>query len=106
MKTDEKMTFFDKLCGMCHAHVHRFAIVRSKTPVRRQPGGAGTAAGGCCPDKCPGCGNSVGPEYVFCPHCGKSLKKTCPSCGKPVEGGWKACPSCGASIDPGEVRQA
>jgi predicted nucleic acid-binding Zn ribbon protein len=81
------------------------SIVRSETPVRRRAEGAGPGAGGCCPEKCPGCGNTLEPEYAFCPHCGKSLKKTCPVCGKPVEGGWKVCPSCGANVDSGEVRQ-
>lgn len=83
-----------------------YAIVRSETPVKRRAEGAAAAAGGCCPDKCPGCGNTLEPGYAFCPHCGKSLKKTCPACGKPVESNWKTCPACGATIDPGEPRQA
>jgi RNA polymerase subunit RPABC4/transcription elongation factor Spt4 len=82
-----------------------YAIVRSETPAKRQAEGA-AAGGTCCyPEKCPGCGNILGKDYAFCPHCGKSLKKTCPACGKPVEEGWKACPACGANLDPGATRQ-
>lgn len=78
VKTDEDMTSFDELYDMYHAHICRFAIVRSETPVKRRAEGAGGSAG---PEKCP-------------------------SCGKTVEGGWKACPACGASLDPGDIRQA
>lgn len=81
-----------------------YAIVRSETPVkRREAGGAGAA---CCPDKCPGCGNTLGKDYAFCPYCGKGLKPACPACGKTVEPSWKACPACGATVDPGQPRQA
>ncbi len=84
---------------------YRKRVIRSETPVRRRSEGATTGMDDGCPEKCPGCGNTLGKGYAFCPHCGKNLKKTCPSCGKPVEGGWKACPSCGTSLDPREVRQ-
>jgi hypothetical protein len=83
-----------------------YAIVRSETPVKRRAEGGTTGTGECCPEKCPGCGNTLGKGYAFCPYCGKNLKQTCPACGKPVEGGWKACPACGAGIDPGQPRQA
>ena len=83
-----------------------YAIVRSETPVRR-PAQGGAAGPVCCPpEACPGCSKPVTPGYAFCPHCGRSLKKTCPVCGKPVEEGWKVCPSCGASLDPSAPRQA
>lgn len=82
-----------------------YAIVRSETPVRRRGDGAAAGAG-CCPEKCPGCGNAVGAGHSFCPYCGKSLRQTCPACGKSVDGGWKACPACGASLGPGQPRQA
>jgi hypothetical protein len=83
-----------------------YAIVRSETPVKQPtPGGAAETAS-CPPATCGGCGKPLAAGYAFCPHCGKSLKKTCPACGKPAEEGWKICPACGANIDPGAVRQA
>jgi hypothetical protein len=82
-----------------------YAIVRSETPVKRRQEGATAGAACCAPEKCPGCGNALGKDYVFCPFCGKSLRKTCPACGKPVEGSWKACPACGANLDPGAIHQ-
>jgi len=84
-----------------------YAIVRSETPVRRPAQGGQAGGPACCPpEACAACGKPVTPGYAFCPHCGRSLKKTCPVCGKPVEEGWKACPSCGASLDPSATRQA
>ena len=72
------MTSFDELYDMYHAHIYRFAIVRSETPVKRRTKDTEGNAG---PEKCP-------------------------ACGKPVEGSWKACPACGAGLDPGQPRQA
>jgi len=83
-----------------------YAIVRSETPLKRRAEGATAGTGECCPEKCPGCGNTLRKGYAFCPYCGKNLKQTCPACGKPIESGWKACPACGAGIDPGQPRQA
>jgi ribosomal protein L32 len=101
VKTDEDMTSFDELYDMYNAHIYRFSIVRSETPVKRRTESAGGSVG---LEKCPGCGNAVATGHAFCPYCEKNLKRTCPACGKAVEGSWKACPACGAGIDPGQPR--
>lgn len=82
-----------------------YAIVRSETPARGRTQ-AGTTEAACRPPEiCAGCGKPLASGYVFCPHCGRSLKSVCPACGKPVEGIWKVCPACGTNIDPGATRQ-
>jgi len=47
---------------------------------------------------CPSCRKIVAQNYIYCPHCGKSLRSVCAACGKQVEPGWKACPHCGATL--------
>jgi hypothetical protein len=74
-----------------------YLIVRNEQGRRPQPPPA---------EKCPSCGQTVGPGFTFCPHCGAKLKPVCPGCGKPVDRTWKVCPNCGASLDPGKTEQA
>jgi len=73
-----------------------YLIIRNEAAVRSA---APPAA------KCPGCGNSLGPGYAYCPHCGRPVKAACPACKKPVQADWKVCPSCGAGLDPGRTEQ-
>lgn len=46
--------------------------------------------------ECPGCGEEVGEEFRFCPHCGHELLEECPACGAPKDKDWKFCASCGS----------
>ena len=47
---------------------------------------------------CPNCGSPVQPDFILCPNCGTSLKRSCPSCHKAVNVDWIACPYCGAAL--------
>lgn len=47
---------------------------------------------------CAVCGKPVEKNFVFCPHCGASLRPVCKSCGKAIDSAWKVCPHCGASL--------
>lgn len=47
--------------------------------------------------KCPSCGNNIGSDAKFCPHCGSQLM-TCPECNSPVVKGYAICPVCGAPL--------
>ncbi len=47
---------------------------------------------------CPGCQKSVGQNFAFCPHCGRSLQPVCRACGRPVDAAWKVCPHCGEKL--------
>lgn len=49
---------------------------------------------------CPECGKPVSETDVFCPSCGKSLrrKEYCPLCGASLSGDPKSCPSCGKAL--------
>ena len=50
------------------------------------------------PEVCPGCGQRVKSDYLYCPACHTRLKKACPECGHPLHLRWSLCPYCGASI--------
>ncbi|MBL7063466.1 MAG: zinc ribbon domain-containing protein [Anaerolineae bacterium] len=50
------------------------------------------------PEVCPGCGQRVKSDYLYCPACHTQLKKACPECGHPLHLRWALCPYCGASI--------
>ncbi len=50
------------------------------------------------PEVCPGCGQRVKSDYLYCPACHTRLKKACPECGHPLHLRWALCPYCGASI--------
>jgi hypothetical protein len=52
------------------------------------------------PEECPGCGQRVKEEYLYCPSCQTRLKKPCPDCGKALNLRWSLCPYCGASVTP------
>ncbi len=47
---------------------------------------------------CPGCLESVDPDFLVCPHCAHQLKQpaaSCHQCHREVRPEWKACPYCG-----------
>jgi len=46
-------------------------------------------------EDCPRCRWEVLPNYVFCPNCGKRLRKKCKSCETYLEPEWDVCPFCG-----------
>ena len=50
------------------------------------------------PEVCPGCGQRVKSDYLYCPACHTRLKKACPECAHPLHLRWALCPYCGASI--------
>jgi uncharacterized membrane protein len=52
------------------------------------------------PEVCPGCGQRVKGEYLFCPSCHTKLKRPCPSCNQPLHLRWALCPYCGTSVKP------
>ncbi len=52
------------------------------------------------PEICPGCGQRVKGDYLYCPACHTRLKKACLGCGHPLHLSWSLCPYCGASIAP------
>jgi hypothetical protein len=52
------------------------------------------------PESCPGCGQRVKGDYLYCPACHTRLKKGCPECGRPLHLPWSLCPYCGASVLP------
>ncbi len=52
------------------------------------------------PENCPGCGQRVKGEYLYCPACHTRLKRSCPECGRPLHLRWSLCPFCGASVVP------
>jgi hypothetical protein len=52
------------------------------------------------PEICPGCGQRVRVEYLFCPSCHTKLKRACPSCSRPIHLRWALCPYCGTSVTP------
>ena len=49
---------------------------------------------------CPGCGQRVESEWIICPYCRTSLKKTCLHCGRPLQLNWTICPYCGTVDRP------
>ncbi len=44
---------------------------------------------------CPGCKQTIQPDFLLCPHCSTKLKKQCASCGKLLNLKWNVCPYCG-----------
>ncbi len=52
------------------------------------------------PEICPGCGQRVEGEYLYCPACHTRLKSACPSCNRALHLRWSLCPYCGVSVTP------
>mgnify|MGYP001058701858 CR=1 FL=1 len=52
------------------------------------------------PEICPGCGQRVKSDYLYCPACHTRLKRACPECGRPLHLRWSICPYCGTSAAP------
>ena len=52
------------------------------------------------PEVCPGCGQRVRSNYLYCPACHTQLKKACAACSHPISLNWSLCPYCGASVTP------
>jgi hypothetical protein len=52
------------------------------------------------PEICPGCGQRIKSDYLYCPACHTRLKRSCPECGRPLHLRWSLCPYCGASVAP------
>jgi hypothetical protein len=55
------------------------------------------------PEACPGCGQRVSGDYLYCPDCHTRLKRACPACSRPLHLRWSMCPYCGASVAPPAV---
>jgi hypothetical protein len=52
------------------------------------------------PEACPGCGQRIAGDFLYCPSCHTRLKKACPECGKPLRLHWSLCAYCGATVAP------
>jgi hypothetical protein len=52
------------------------------------------------PEICPGCGQRVKGDYLYCPDCHTQLKRACPECARPLHLRWSLCPYCSASVTP------
>ncbi|MEE8390361.1 MAG: zinc ribbon domain-containing protein [Anaerolineae bacterium] len=52
------------------------------------------------PEICPGCGQRVRGDYLYCPACHTKLKTACPICDHPLHLRWSLCPYCGTSVAP------
>lgn len=52
------------------------------------------------PESCPGCGQRVRGDYLYCPACHTRLKTACPQCDRPLHLRWSLCPYCGTSVAP------
>jgi hypothetical protein len=52
------------------------------------------------PEICPGCGQRVRGDYLYCPACHTKLKSACPACDRPLHLRWSLCPYCGTSVVP------
>ena len=52
------------------------------------------------PEVCPGCGQRVKSDYLYCPACHTRLKRACSECGRPLHLRWSLCPYCGTSVAP------
>jgi hypothetical protein len=52
------------------------------------------------PEICPGCGQRVRGNYLYCPSCHTRLKAACPACSQPLHLRWSLCPYCGTSVVP------
>lgn len=51
---------------------------------------------------CPTCQRIAQNDFVACPHCGTTLKKSCTNCGKLLDMDWVHCPFCGTPQQPME----
>ncbi len=64
-----------------------YAIVRElearKTPLPRPK------------EHCPGCADSVDPDWIACPHCRSLLRDHCCACGYAIGTYHRFCPWCG-----------
>ncbi|MEZ4572176.1 MAG: zinc ribbon domain-containing protein, partial [Thermomicrobiales bacterium] len=47
---------------------------------------------------CPRCSRGIRDEFIFCPDCGASLRRTCGSCGRLVDSDWNICAFCGHDL--------
>ncbi len=47
---------------------------------------------------CPACSNPVEDNFLICPYCRKTLKKTCSNCGRVLMREWVVCPYCKTSL--------
>ncbi|NLF01032.1 MAG: zinc ribbon domain-containing protein [Anaerolineales bacterium] len=52
------------------------------------------------PEACPGCGQRIKGNYLFCPSCHTRLKRGCPTCGNALHLRWSICPYCGTNVVP------
>ena len=52
-------------------------------------------------ENCPGCGQRSDEDWVTCPYCHTSLKKSCHHCGRAMHLRWTLCPYCGSADRPG-----
>jgi type IV pilus assembly protein PilB len=43
---------------------------------------------------CPGCGCSIGIDFVACPECGRRIGGGCTHCGRALKPSWHFCPFC------------
>lgn len=83
-----------------------YLIVRQDNPLREGEGRASPGPPAAIPPSevkttvCPSCKKPVESSFVFCPHCGASLRPVCKGCGKQVDSVWKVCPHCGAPLKP------
>ena len=47
---------------------------------------------------CPGCAQTVEPDFAWCPWCGADLRPlACAQCERELRYGWQVCPTCGAT---------
>jgi hypothetical protein len=54
---------------------------------------------------CPRCGSQLYPGFIFCPNCGKRLKRKCPKCEVYVDLDHKYCPNCGNQMKKDTVKE-
>jgi RNA polymerase subunit RPABC4/transcription elongation factor Spt4 len=47
-------------------------------------------------DRCPACLRSVEQDFLVCPNCMKTLRKSCVECDRALEIKWNVCPYCKA----------
>jgi RNA polymerase subunit RPABC4/transcription elongation factor Spt4 len=52
------------------------------------------------PEVCPGCGQRIRGDYLYCPACHTRLKRACIACNRPLNLRWSMCPYCGTSVTP------
>jgi type II secretory ATPase GspE/PulE/Tfp pilus assembly ATPase PilB-like protein len=48
---------------------------------------------------CPGCGATVGVDFLACPACGRRLSGGCPHCGRALQPGWNFCAYCARTVE-------